>query len=156
MVMRTIAIGVVAVLGMAGVGYRILQSGTPQPEIPLEIRQMLMAQQKLPEAEVRAIQGLRVLAAVQAVYFTQHQSYAPPQELKSAGMLDPAWPRVDAAAYQISCIVEEERIGFECHADPVPPYSNSYFVNPSQVVRVEKKRRADENSPVFGISKETS
>jgi len=115
---------------------------------------MLAMQDKIPEAEVQVVQALRVLSAVQTAYFTQHQSYASPEELKAAGMLDPAWPRVDAGAYQISCVVGQERIGFECQAEPSPPYSNYYFINPSQVVRFEKDRRAGENSPIFGMSKE--
>ena len=85
------------------------------------------------------------------VHFTEKGDYASREQLQVAGYLDPEWPRVDAAAYTISCEVGEERMGFTCFADPLPPHSNYFYVNPSQSVRYEMARRPDENSPVFGL-----
>lgn len=131
-----------------------LRTREPGPVVPKDMVAIHRAQQQLPANEVGAIQALRVLSAVEAVQLAEHSRYVSPKELKSAGLLDPAWPRVNPASYNINCEVRQKPMGFACYADPVSPRDTYYFVNPSQVVRFEKNRRPDENSPVFGLPKE--
>ena len=120
------------VVATLGAGVHLLRSGGAEPVIPESIRQILAEQDKLPQTEVETLQALRVVAAVEMAFFTQHGRYAAPEELKSSGFLDPAWPRIDSQAYQISCELGQEGLGLECFADPAPPYSNYYYVNPSK------------------------
>jgi hypothetical protein len=137
-----------------GAAFALSQSGDAGPRVPELMQQIFSAQEEIPEEEVAVLQSLRVVAAVEMVYFTEKGGYASPEELQAAGYLDPQWPRVDASAYTISCEIGEESSGFTCFADPHSPYTNYYYVSPSQSVRYERARRPDESSPVFGMSKE--
>ncbi len=148
-----LAVGLAAVVVAAGLALRTAQPGLP---ISPGVQQILEAQKQLSPQELAAVQALRVFAAVSLAYFTDNGRYAEPEELKSKGYLDPKWPRVAADAYTIDCRIGEGT-GFACFADPVSGSVQRYFfVDPSQTVRVERDRRPDSNSPVFGLSKEQS
>ena len=143
-------VAAVVVVGV-GVVYRGGQAGPVLSEPMVTIHR---AQQRLPADEVAAIQALRVVSAVEAVYLAEHGHYATPAALKAAGVLDPEWPRLGAGLYKVHCQVIPKWTGFACYADPTASTGRRYFVDPSQVVRYEKNSQPYENSPVFGLSKE--
>jgi len=148
-----LVVGLAVTVGVAGLALR-----TADPDLPVspEMRQLLQAQEQLAPEELAAVQALRVFAAVSLTYFTENGRFAGPEELKAKGYLDPKWPRVETEAYKIDCRIGEET-GFACFADPVSGSVQRYFfVDPSQTVRVERDRRPDAHSPVFGLSKEQS
>ena len=148
-----LAAGLAATVVVAGLA---LRSANPQLPVSPEMQRILEAQEQLAPQELAAVQALRVFAAVSLTYFTENGRYAGPEELKEKGYLDPKWPRVEPDAYTIDCRIGEET-GFTCVADPASGSVQRYFyVDPSQLVRVERDRRPDENSPVFGLSKEQS
>ncbi len=147
------AAGLAATVVVAGLA---LRSANPPLPVPPEMQRILEAQERLAPQELAAVQALRVFAAVSLTYFTENGRYAGPEKLKATGYLDPKWPRVEPGTYTIDCRIGEET-GFACFADPVSGSVHRYFyVDPSQLVRVERDRRPDEHSPVFGLSKEQS
>ena len=153
---RVLIFLVIAGLSVIAVTVGLLQSRESSWQPPEAIQKVFEAQQNLPPEEVQAIQDLRLMAGVQAAHFSQNGSYASPEGLKGGGLLDPEWPRASRDSYQATCTVLQERLGFECYADPIQPeFNNYYFVDASQIVRTERNRRPDENSPAFGTTKET-
>ncbi|MCL4794059.1 MAG: hypothetical protein KJZ84_05835 [Bryobacteraceae bacterium] len=109
------------------------------------------AEEALPPKSLEALQALRLLGAVQVVRYSSAGSYASPQELIQAGMLDPEWPRVDKDHYQVSCEVSSDRENFTCYADALRQGLPWFRIDDSQRVRVESSRRPTPTSPVFGL-----
>ncbi len=109
----------------------------------------LRAQSVLPVDALQALQDLRLVAAVEIAYFNSHRRYAAPADLKAAGYLDPLWPRSKPEAYRISCNLAGDRPGFDCYADPVPPFTICFRIDATQIVRQSQGRRPDWDSPVF-------
>ena len=129
-----------------------LLASRPQPVRSAALERVFQAQSKLPPEAVRALQDLRLVAAVQAAYFTARGRHGAVDELKQAGYLDPAWPR--AGAYRVTCAGPPEPSGFVCFADPAPPLSTYFRVDVTQAVRYASGHRPDGRSPVFGIPQE--
>lgn len=132
----------------AGLSGCTSSDATPQaPRNPVR-----KAEEALPPKSREALQALRLLGAVQVVRYGSAGSYASPQELKQAGILDPEWPRVDKDHYQVACEVSSDRENFTCYADAQRQGEEPWFrIDDSQRVRVESSRRPTPTSPVFGL-----
>ena len=141
----------IALLAMVTLAAWVLAS-RPQPARSAAMERIFQAQSKLPPEAVRALQDLRLVAAVQAAYFTARSRYGSVDELKQAGYLDPAWPRADT--YRVTCAGPPEPSGFVCFADPAPPQLVYFRVDATQAVRYASGHRPDGGSPVFGIPQE--
>jgi hypothetical protein len=121
-----------------------------------EIERILRLQEALPAEEVAVLQALRVVSAVELAFFTEKGRYATPAELQEQGYLDPMWPRIPDDAYSVSCEVGAAESGYYCYADPAPPRTVFYSVNPAQTIQSEIGRRPDDSSPAFGSSRDSS
>lgn len=121
----------------------------PQQSAPLPFEQALAKQRSLSPPEVAALQDLRLLAAVQNAQFSKSGSFLSPDQLKSAGLLDPAWPRSSPANYRIEFTVAPAGASFEAYADPVDHKLSFFRIDESQVVRTNRQRRPTADSAAF-------
>jgi hypothetical protein len=125
----------------------------PNTAAPAAVERALQAQRELPREAVRALQDLRLVAAVQLSYKSAKGRFGSVEELQSAGFLDPKWPRA-RNAYQVSCGPEPHGQAFTCFADPLPPHRIYFRIDATQAVRYETGRRPNGSSPIFGLSRE--
>jgi len=109
----------------------------------------LERQQSLPPAAIRALQDLRLAAAVELAYFTSRGRYATADQLKSAGYLDPRWPRSDPSSYRVFCLPEQEHLGFVCYADPASPGLPYFRIDATQIVRQAPHQRPAADGATF-------
>jgi hypothetical protein len=138
-------IGVTAAVVGGIVGTRFLG----QREAESAPDRVLARQRTLPREAVAALQDLRLAAAVEMTFFHRRGHYGAIEELKSDGLLDPAWPRSAASFYRVACTVEQDQRGFVCHADPRAPQAIHFRVDATQAVRFQYGRRPDASSEVF-------
>ena len=107
-----------------------------------------LAQPSVPAESVRAVQDLRLVAAVELAWAAGGAPFAPPDRLKAAGYLDPKWPRSDPRAYRLTCEVEAAR-AFTCFADSLSASRAHFRIDAAQTVRFERGRRPDGRSPIY-------
>lgn len=114
------------------------------------IQRSLAVLEQLPEHVVRAVQDLRLVAAVEMAYHTAYGRYASPEELKASGFLAAGWPFSDPSHYRISCDLQSsESSSFVCYAEPVD-HENPYLrIDEAQSVRVRFRERPGPDAPLL-------
>lgn len=146
--LRCVLLTAAACAGVLSVGIYLTSAKARTPSrSPAE--QVLRRQQPLPREAVVALQDLRLAAAVELTHFTAKGRYGSIDELKSAGFLDPAWPRSDPGSYRVTCGPDEGNQGFVCYADPHSPQSIHFRIDATQALRQKRGQRPDAGSPVF-------
>ncbi|MBI3693834.1 MAG: hypothetical protein HY238_03205 [Acidobacteria bacterium] len=141
-----VLLGTAVALFISGVAISITAT---HPFPPTMLDRALQRQRDLPPDAVQALQDLRLVAAVEIAYFSLKGRYASTDELKSAGYLDPLWPRSNPKSYRVSCGPVGDLTGFLCFADRLSPRLPFFRIDATQVVRHRRNERPDGNSPVF-------
>ena len=99
--------------------------------------------------EIAMIMDLRMLHTIQAQYKMQHQRYGTLEDLKNAGMIDPALAAGKKHGYIISTL-HANQDGYAVRADPAPEDKlerRHFYVDQTGVIRANHMKPAGPDNP---------